>query len=59
METLRYEIDADRILTITFDAPGAAVNTMTVEWQRDLAAAAEQAVADKEKIRGVVLASAK
>jgi 3-hydroxyacyl-CoA dehydrogenase/enoyl-CoA hydratase/3-hydroxybutyryl-CoA epimerase len=59
METLRYEIDADRILTITFDAPGAAVNTMTVEWQRDLAAAAAQAVADKEKIRGVVLASAK
>src|SRR4029079_14440127 len=59
METLRYEIDADRILTITFDAPGAAVNTMTVEWQRDLAAAAAQAGADKEKIRGVVLASAK
>jgi 3-hydroxyacyl-CoA dehydrogenase/enoyl-CoA hydratase/3-hydroxybutyryl-CoA epimerase len=59
METLRYEIDADRILTITFDAPGAAVNTMTPAWQRDLAAAAAQAVADKEKIRGVVLASAK
>src|SRR6516164_800640 len=59
METLRYEIDADRILTITFDAPDAAVNTMTAAWQRDLAAAAAQAVADKEKIRGIVLASAK
>ena len=59
METLRYEIDADRILTITFDAPDAAVNTMTAAWQRDLAAAAAQAVADKERIRGVVLASAK
>jgi 3-hydroxyacyl-CoA dehydrogenase/enoyl-CoA hydratase/3-hydroxybutyryl-CoA epimerase len=59
METLRYEIDADRILTITFDAPGAAVNTMTAAWKRDLAAAAAQAVADKDKIRGIVLASAK
>jgi len=59
METLRYEIDADRILTITFDAPDAAVNTMTAAWRRDFAAAAAQAVADKDRIRGVVLASAK
>jgi 3-hydroxyacyl-CoA dehydrogenase/enoyl-CoA hydratase/3-hydroxybutyryl-CoA epimerase len=59
METLRYEIDADRILTITFDAPDAAVNTMTAAWQRDLAAVAAQALAEKEKIRGIVLASAK
>ena len=59
METLRYQIDADRILTITFDAPGAAVNTMTLAWQRDLAAVAAQAVADKDRIRGIVLASAK
>ncbi|HEY2558433.1 MAG TPA: 3-hydroxyacyl-CoA dehydrogenase NAD-binding domain-containing protein [Caldimonas sp.] len=59
METLRYEIDADGLLTITFDAPDAAVNTMTAAWQRDLAAAAAQAVADKARIRGVLLASAK
>jgi 3-hydroxyacyl-CoA dehydrogenase/enoyl-CoA hydratase/3-hydroxybutyryl-CoA epimerase len=32
---------------------------MTLAWQRDLAAAAAQAVADKERIRGVLLASAK
>jgi 3-hydroxyacyl-CoA dehydrogenase/enoyl-CoA hydratase/3-hydroxybutyryl-CoA epimerase len=59
METLRYEIDVDRILTITFDAPGAAVNTMTEEWQRDFIAAAAQAAADKDKFRGILLASAK
>jgi 3-hydroxyacyl-CoA dehydrogenase/enoyl-CoA hydratase/3-hydroxybutyryl-CoA epimerase len=59
METLRYEIDADGLLTITFDAADAAVNTMTAAWQRDLAAAAAQAVVDKERIRGVLLASAK
>src|SRR5678815_5501940 len=58
METLRYHLAADGILTITFDAPDAAVNTMTLAWQHDLAAAAAQAVADKERIRGVLLASA-
>jgi 3-hydroxyacyl-CoA dehydrogenase / enoyl-CoA hydratase / 3-hydroxybutyryl-CoA epimerase len=59
METIRYEVDADGIATITFDAPGAPVNTMTAAWQRDLAAVAAQALADKERIRGVLLASAK
>ncbi|HEV7577891.1 MAG TPA: 3-hydroxyacyl-CoA dehydrogenase NAD-binding domain-containing protein [Caldimonas sp.] len=58
METLRYEL-ADGIVTITFDAPDSSVNTMTLAWQRDFAAAAAQARADKEKIRGIVLASAK
>jgi 3-hydroxyacyl-CoA dehydrogenase/enoyl-CoA hydratase/3-hydroxybutyryl-CoA epimerase len=59
METLRYELAGDGIATITFDAPGSPVNTMTPAWQRDLAAAAAQAVADKERIRGVLLTSAK
>jgi 3-hydroxyacyl-CoA dehydrogenase/enoyl-CoA hydratase/3-hydroxybutyryl-CoA epimerase len=59
MKTIRYEIDGDGIATITFDAPDAPVNTMTAAWQRDLAAVAAQAVADKERIKGVLLASAK
>ena len=59
METLRYELGADGIATITFDAPGSPVNTMTREWQRDLAAAAAQAVADKDRLRGLLLTSAK
>ena len=58
MATLHYEL-ADGIATITFDAPDSPVNTMTPAWQADLAGAAAQAVADKRKIRGVVLASAK
>jgi len=59
METIRYEIDGEGIATITFDAPDAPVNTMTAAWQRDLAAVAARAVADKERIKGVLLASAK
>jgi 3-hydroxyacyl-CoA dehydrogenase/enoyl-CoA hydratase/3-hydroxybutyryl-CoA epimerase len=59
MKTIRYELDAEGIATVTFDAPGSPVNTMTREWQHDLATAAAQLVADKEAIKGVLLASAK
>ncbi|MCE9661743.1 MAG: enoyl-CoA hydratase/isomerase family protein [Burkholderiales bacterium] len=59
MDTIRYELDADGIATITFDAPGSPVNTMTPEWQADLAEAAAQLGRDKERIKGVLLASAK
>ena len=59
MNTIRYEIDGDGIATITFDAPGAPVNTMTPEWQGDLAEVAAAIVRDRDRIRGVLLASAK
>ena len=59
MKTIRYDIDAEGIATVTFDAPDSAVNTMTREWQHDLAEAAAQLVLDKERIRGVLLMSAK
>ena len=59
METLRYELADDGIATLTFDAPGASVNTMTVQWQHDLAEAADMLERDKPKIKGVLLASAK
>ena len=59
MRTLRYELADDGIATITFDAPDAPVNTMTLEWQHDLAEAAACCVRDKDRIKGVLLASAK
>lgn len=59
METLRYELNDDGIATITFDAPGSPVNTMTLQWQHDLAEATECLVRDRERIKGVLLASAK
>ncbi len=59
MKTIRYDIDAAGIATVTFDAPDAPVNTMTQEWQDDLAEVAAQLVRDKERIKGVLLASAK
>lgn len=59
MDTLRYELSDDGIATITFDEAGSPVNTMTLQWQHDLAEAAAQLVRDKDRIKGVLLASAK
>ncbi|WP_374366100.1 3-hydroxyacyl-CoA dehydrogenase NAD-binding domain-containing protein [Piscinibacter sp.] len=59
MATIRYELGADGIATITHDAPGASVNTMTAQWQADLAAVVERVEADKERIKGVLVTSAK
>ncbi len=59
MSTIRYELAADGIATITHDAPGAPVNTMTAQWQADLAAVVDRVEADKEHVRGVLVTSAK
>jgi len=58
LKTLRYEL-ADGIATITFDEQGSPVNTMCLQWQADLAQAAEQVAKDKAQLKGIVLASAK
>ena len=59
MQTIRYELDSAGIATITLDAPGAPVNTMTPQWQADLAEAADCLERDKAQIKGVLLTSAK
>jgi 3-hydroxyacyl-CoA dehydrogenase / enoyl-CoA hydratase / 3-hydroxybutyryl-CoA epimerase len=58
METIRYEL-ADGIATVTFDEPGSPVNTMCETWQRDMSELSAKLLADRDAIRGVVLASAK
>ena len=59
MESIRYAVDDAGIATLTFDAPGSPVNTMTPQWQADMAEAADCLERDKERIKGVLLASAK
>jgi 3-hydroxyacyl-CoA dehydrogenase / enoyl-CoA hydratase / 3-hydroxybutyryl-CoA epimerase len=57
-KTIRYEL-ANGIATLTFDEQGSPVNTMSLQWQEDLDAVTAQVVADKARLTGIVLASAK
>ncbi|TAK46080.1 MAG: 3-hydroxyacyl-CoA dehydrogenase [Betaproteobacteria bacterium] len=59
MKTIRYEKDAEGVVTLTFDAPGAAVNTMSAEWQLDFEAAVARLREEKDAIAGVIITSAK
>ena len=60
METLRYELADDGIATLTFDAPGSPVNTMTpAVAARPAAPPRRRSSSTRSAIRGVLLASAK
>jgi 3-hydroxyacyl-CoA dehydrogenase/enoyl-CoA hydratase/3-hydroxybutyryl-CoA epimerase len=56
--SIRYERDADGVVTLTIDQPGP-VNVLNARFRADLAAAVGRLEAERESIRGVVLASAK
>ena len=59
MKTIRYEKDGEGVVTLTFDAPGAPVNTMSSEWQADFEAALARLQQEKETLAGVIITSAK
>ena len=59
MQTIRLDYAADGIVTMTFDAPAAAVNTMSEDWRSDFAATVMEIVAKKDQIKGVIMALAK
>ena len=59
MNQIRYETDAEGIVTLTFDSPDGPVNTMSQAWHEDFIACVERVIAEKDKLRGVILASAK
>ena len=59
MNPIRYEQDAGGVVTLTFDAPGAPVNTMTQAWMASMTASIDRILAGKDAITGVILASAK
>ena len=56
---VRYEKGDDRVVTLTFDAPGAPVNTMTEAWKKAFGAAVERLQKERDSIAGVILCSAK
>lgn len=56
---VRYEKGGDNVVTLTLDAPGAPVNTMTREWQQAFTEAVARLEKAKDPIAGVIICSAK
>jgi 3-hydroxyacyl-CoA dehydrogenase/enoyl-CoA hydratase/3-hydroxybutyryl-CoA epimerase len=56
---VRYEKDADGIVTLVLDDPTSSANTMNDLYKESMAAAVERLYAEVADVRGVVLASAK
>jgi 3-hydroxyacyl-CoA dehydrogenase/enoyl-CoA hydratase/3-hydroxybutyryl-CoA epimerase len=56
---IRFEKDSENIVTLTFDAPGAPVNTMTEAFQKAFTDTVARLAREKDSIKGVILASAK
>ncbi len=63
MSNIQYQKDPQGIITLTFDAQGAAVNTMNAAFQAEFVQIVEKIVADvaanKDSVTGVIMASAK
>jgi 3-hydroxyacyl-CoA dehydrogenase/enoyl-CoA hydratase/3-hydroxybutyryl-CoA epimerase len=58
-DTIRWEQDAEGIVTLTLDDPNARANTMSDDFRRSLTAAVDRLVADGDSITGVIITSAK
>jgi 3-hydroxyacyl-CoA dehydrogenase/enoyl-CoA hydratase/3-hydroxybutyryl-CoA epimerase len=57
--TIRWEQDADGIVTLTLDDPNQRANTMNTDFRSSLTATADRLVAEKDAITGVIVTSAK
>ena len=56
---VRYERDADGIVTLTLDDPSSSANTMNEAYKDGMKAAVDRLWAEKDEITGVILTSAK
>ena len=56
---IKFEKDSEGIVTVTFDASGAPVNTMTEAFQKAFTQTVARLSQEKASIKGVILASAK
>ncbi len=59
MSPIRFEKDASNVVTLTFEAPGAQVNTMSAAWCEALDETIKRLDTEKASTAGVILASAK
>jgi 3-hydroxyacyl-CoA dehydrogenase/enoyl-CoA hydratase/3-hydroxybutyryl-CoA epimerase len=57
--TIRWDQDADGIVTLTLDDPNQSANTMNAAYKDSMQATAERLDAEKDSITGVIITSAK
>ena len=57
--TIRWDADADGIVTLTLDDPSQRANTMNAAFQQSLGAVVDRLEAERDSITGVVVTSAK
>ncbi|MDQ2748026.1 MAG: enoyl-CoA hydratase-related protein, partial [Actinomycetota bacterium] len=57
--TIRWDQDADGIVTLTLDDPSQRANTMNLEYRESMRAAVDRLYAEKDTITGVIITSAK
>ncbi|HEX6445410.1 MAG TPA: 3-hydroxyacyl-CoA dehydrogenase NAD-binding domain-containing protein [Streptosporangiales bacterium] len=58
-EHIRYEVGADRVVTLTIDQPGASANVMNSAYADAMGAVVDRLEAERDDIAGVVVTSAK
>ncbi|MEX2474419.1 3-hydroxyacyl-CoA dehydrogenase NAD-binding domain-containing protein [Marinobacter sp.] len=59
MSAIHYDLGSDQILTLTIDMPGQSANTMNADFREGLTATVARVKQDLEKIRGIIVTSAK
>ncbi|MBY8884462.1 enoyl-CoA hydratase/isomerase family protein [Streptomyces sp. PTM05] len=57
--TIRWEQDADGVVTLTLDDPGQSANTMNAAFRDSLDAIVDRLEAERDSVRGVIVTSAK
>ncbi|MCW2644335.1 MAG: 3-hydroxyacyl-CoA dehydrogenase / enoyl-CoA hydratase / 3-hydroxybutyryl-CoA epimerase [Pseudonocardiales bacterium] len=57
--TIRWDQDADGIVTLTLDDPSQRANTMNQAYQQSMKAAVDRLYAEKDTVTGVIITSAK
>ena len=58
-DVIRYEKDADGVVTLTLDDPNQRANTMTDDFRSSLTQVVDRLEAEKDDITGVIVTSAK
>jgi 3-hydroxyacyl-CoA dehydrogenase/enoyl-CoA hydratase/3-hydroxybutyryl-CoA epimerase len=58
-DTIMYDVDADGIVTLTLDDPTSSANTMNAAYVRSMTAVVDPLYTERDRIVGVVVASAK